>query len=135
MYTLDKILSQFISWCIKILCHLVWSRHLSMHVNLFHSFLRYTNMDSSCNRRKVKHNEALSHSKMAPDEIEAPREICFRLSIYARKRCQGTSVRAIHCIVVVLYCLSQYSGFDETLQLKCTMHCLKLFLTLNWIQL
>lgn len=46
---------------------------------------------------------------MAPDEIEAPRVCCFRLTIYARKWCQSTPIYwyQLHCCLGFLFITTQ----------------------------
>lgn len=46
---------------------------------------------------------------MAPDEIEAPRVHCFRLTIYARKWCQSTPIYwyQLHCCLGFLFITTQ----------------------------
>lgn len=46
---------------------------------------------------------------MAPDEIEAPRVRCFRLTIYARKWCQSTPIYwyQLHCCLGFLFITTQ----------------------------
>lgn len=60
-------------------------------------------------KTKVKYNQELSHSNMAPDEIEAPRVRCFRLTIYARKWCQSTPIYwyQLHCCLGFLFITTQ----------------------------
>lgn len=98
----------------------MWSRHLSMHVNLFHSFRLHIDMDSACKRLRS------STIKNCPTPI-------WRQTKSRHRGCaasdwqftQGNGVKVllftdINCIVVLLFCLSQHNCYCDTLKFKCT---------------
>lgn len=98
----------------------MWSRHLSMHVNLFHSFRLHTDMDSACKRLRS------STIKNCPTPI-------WRQTKSRHRGCaasdwqftQGNGVKVllftdINCIVVLVFCLSQHNCYCNTLKFKCT---------------
>lgn len=98
----------------------MWSRHLSMHVNLFHSFRLHTDMDSACKRLRS------STIKNCPTPI-------WRQTKSRHRGCaasdwqftQGNGVKVllftdINCIVVLVFCLSQHNCYCDTLKFKCT---------------
>lgn len=117
-YWIKKLFNLFLLYQLR--CHPVWSRHLSMHVNLFHSFRLHTDMDSAC---KELRSSTIKNCPTPRWRQTKSRHRGWAASDWQFTQGNGVKVLLfsdINCIVVLVFCLSQHNCYCDALKFKCT---------------